>query len=352
MNFLLKLSVTILATLSLATAAQLGAQNVSPATLDVMPSGQSEPSDAPVKTADASKTVFDATATILTVADLPKRPEPPASRMSLAQYLESELGNKKFHRRAEWAGRSDQFVPVTRGRRIWKPIGNVNYLTVHHAGGVPREHPAKMIRVIYAGHTGNGGRLEAADVGYHFFVDSDGHVWEGRNASKMGTHVGSTPDGLNNPGNLGICGLGSYSHTNPPKAMSEGIIRLCELISEYYGRPIKVRGHGDWFGVNGFKPRGGVDCPGKLSAAVSRANRTIAALHERHDEEPQIMVASQTETREIKPAPTPEQVRVVLASLPIDTHNTADEVAEIQTKHTEIDRIKTVIDLSVTVVGF
>src|SRR5690606_17650531 len=139
--------------------------------------------------------------------------------------------------------------------------GEVRYVTVHHAAGVPNEHPAHMIRNIFRGHTEPNGRLDAADVGYHFFVDRNGHVWEGRDASKRGTHVGSTPDGLNNQGNIGVCGLGTFAYESPPESMTRGIVELTELLARYYGRRLTVRGHEDWIGIHRFNPRGGVDCP-------------------------------------------------------------------------------------------
>lgn len=203
---------------------------------------------------------------------------PGAANMSLADFLYLELGRKKFHRRKEWAGSTRDFQPITDSSRVWKPIGEVQYLTIHHSSEIPVEHPAKMIRRIYLGHTGRTGKLVAADVGYHFFVDRNGEIWEGRLASKMGTHVGSHPlNGENNEGNLGICGLGTFVKEEPTKAMTEATVDLCALIAKYYGRPLTVRGHKDWFGIHGFKPIGNTDCPGRLEAAVTRAQRVITA---------------------------------------------------------------------------
>lgn len=195
---------------------------------------------------------------------------------TLGAYLAAELGGK-FHRRHEWAGRSDAYDPKTEGRRKWEPIGRVEFVTIHHADGVPEEHPARMIRNIFVGHTDPWGRLGGADVGYHFFVDRDGNVWEGRDARKLGTHVGARPKGRNNEGNLGICGLGSFTGSSPPKAMREMCTRLPVLIARYYGRPLTVRGHRDWIGIHQFNPSGGTDCPGKLSGAVLQARVDMRA---------------------------------------------------------------------------
>lgn len=190
--------------------------------------------------------------------------------LTLNEYLEQQLGSK-YHPRTEWAGHRNGFLPVHDDVRAWEPIGTVQFITVHHASGVPNEHPARMIRNIFIGHTDANGRLDASDVGYHFFVDGDGEVWAGRDARRMGTHVGSKPHGLNNEGNLGICGLGSYAHDYPPGKMVDGIVNLSLLICKYYGRPLTIRGHKDWQGIHGYRPLGGTDCPGRLERAVLRA---------------------------------------------------------------------------------
>ena len=132
-----------------------------------------------------------------------------------------------------------------------------------------------MIRNIFNGHTTPNGRLDAADVGYHFFVDRRGEVWEGRTIQRMGTHVGSTPSSLNNAGNLGICGLGDFNRERPPRAMTEGITELAVLLARYWDRALRVRGHHDWTGINGYNPVGGTDCPGRLDLAVRLAQLRI-----------------------------------------------------------------------------
>lgn len=206
-------------------------------------------------------------------------PRAPRMEMSVRAFLKEKLGGR-FHERQAWAGRGEVYEPEVLRRRRWEEIGPVRVVTVHHAEGVPNEHPARMIRLIFKGHTNPAGRLDAADVGYHFFVDRDGEVWEGRDAGRMGTHVGSRPNGLNNAGNLGICGLGSFDHEAPPKAMVESIVDLTQLLSEYYGRPLGVRGHKDWVGVNRFFPRGGINCPGKLEGAVRLARQRIESEYQ------------------------------------------------------------------------
>ncbi len=239
--------------------------------LDVSTSAAAAALPAVSRPAQALKTIVNRAA----VAHSATPEAPPRPRMSPAAFLKERLG-AHYHARTEWAGHAAKYRPKLASRRVWRPIGKVQYVTIHHADGVPDEHPAAMIRNIFRGHTARRDRLDAPDVGYHFFVDRDGDVWEGRDARMLGTHVGSTPEGLNNEDNLGVCGLGTFLHENPPRAMVAGAARLCDLLAEYYGRPLTVRGHKDWLDIHRFHPYGGVDCPGRLEAAVRQARRLIA----------------------------------------------------------------------------
>lgn len=223
-----------------------------------------------------------------TSTQTPKPPPPPPVRptptpapattttLSLREYLKGQLG-ANYHTREEWAGKGPEFSPKTYSWRIWAPIGKVAYLTIHHAEMRPQEDTAQMIRSIFRDHTRLGGRLDAADVGYHFLVDVRGQVWEGRDADHVGTHVGSRPQGLSNPGNLGICALGSYTRQDPPQIIVDQIVNLSVLIAKYYRHPLIVRGHRDWSGINGA-PEGYTTCPGRLECAVVAASTKIATV--------------------------------------------------------------------------
>lgn len=54
---------------------------------------------------------------------------------------------------------------------------------------------------------------EWADVAYHFFVGKSGAIYQGRDWSVRGTHVGGY-----NTGSLGICLLGNFMNQNPTDA--------------------------------------------------------------------------------------------------------------------------------------
>lgn len=206
-------------------------------------------------------------------------PAPPPSVVhveSLKDFLKTRLGSN-FHNRSEWA--ASDCPPVPLPHRVWKSIGQVNNVTIHHSE-TPSFDPVARIRSIYVDHTKVGSRLDAPDVGYHFFVDATGQVWEGRDSTIQGTHVASYPPGHNNPGNIGICGLGSYLSQEPSQAMVNSIVNLTLLLSEYYGRGLVVRGHRDWGGINGLSQTP-TDCPGRLESAVVLAS---SKMNERNNQ--------------------------------------------------------------------
>lgn len=248
--------------------------------------------DLPHKTAIPFKTILKSGVEIEEAAPAPPD-KPPSATMSLSAYLQKQFGSKRYHKRSEWAGKSDKYKPMLTGGRVWKSIGTVSHITIHHSAGIDSEHAAAMIRNIYNGHVSEGGPLDgAADVGYHFLVDRNGHIWEGRDATKMGSHVGSTPPGKNNAGNIGICGLGTFMNENPPKAMTDAFVELCTHIAKHQGRVLEVRGHKDWKGINKFAVGKQVDCPGKLETVVEKARKQIRVAMGADNPEPTTAIAS------------------------------------------------------------
>lgn len=205
-------------------------------------------------------------------APAPKKPA------TLAEFLKKELG-AKFHPRADWAG--GDYPIRAMPPRTWEPIGAVKYITLHQAEGIPLKSPSRMIREIYIGHTALDGNLGGApDVGYHLFVDRNGEVWEGRDAAKKGSHVKSTPAGLNNEGNLGICALDTFDYTDPIKPIWDSTLKLCELLCKFEGRTLQVTGHQDWRGINqknNSKPL--TWCPGNLEKLVPVAQKRLIELY-------------------------------------------------------------------------
>ncbi|MCY3864286.1 MAG: peptidoglycan recognition family protein [Chloroflexi bacterium] len=60
-----------------------------------------------------------------------------------------------------------------------------------------------------------------ADIGYHFLVDTDGVIYEGRELAARGVHTGGY-----NTGSAGVCLLGDFRFAAPAAAQWEGMAAL------------------------------------------------------------------------------------------------------------------------------
>jgi hypothetical protein len=103
------------------------------------------------------------------------------------------------------------------------PMNGVSRITVHHDGMPPvtlrsKAEVARRLEQIREAHVGrhdDGGR-NWADIGYHYIVDPQGRVWEGRPVRFQGAHVHN-----NNEHNLGIMVLGNFDEQKPtPEALA------------------------------------------------------------------------------------------------------------------------------------
>jgi hypothetical protein len=97
------------------------------------------------------------------------------------------------------------------------PMNGVNRITIHHDGMAPvslrsKGDVAQRLEMIRSAHTGNhdNGGQPWADIGYHYIVDPQGRVWEGRPVRYQGAHVRD-----NNEHNLGIMVLGNFDEQSP-----------------------------------------------------------------------------------------------------------------------------------------
>jgi hypothetical protein len=94
-----------------------------------------------------------------------------------------------------------------------KPMRGVQRITVHHDalntnGGRGQAWAVERLNSIRRSHMGRG--REWVDIGYHYIIDPDGRVWEGRPISIEGAHVAATNDH-----NLGIMCMGNFVEQRP-----------------------------------------------------------------------------------------------------------------------------------------
>ncbi|MGW0979771.1 peptidoglycan recognition protein family protein [Streptomyces xiamenensis] len=155
-------------------------------------------------------------------------------------------------------------------------------LTVHHTV-TPNDDPdpAATVRGIYEFHAITN---DWGDIGYHFLIDEEGRIYEGRYSGEGGLpahnedgdlvtafHVGGF-----NSGNLGIALLGDLTERPPTDAARASLTRLVRTAFRLHGRdpladvtyvnPVngvekdvaEISGHRDWLET---------DCPGEVMYA-------------------------------------------------------------------------------------
>lgn len=104
------------------------------------------------------------------------------------------------------------------------------------------------------------------DIGYHFLVDWNGEMWQGRNETVRGAHVAN-----NNTNNVGISFMGTYSSTPASNSQLDACAGLLDWLHDNYGVPLNrsyIKGHREYASTA---------CPGdrlygQLGDLVSRAN--------------------------------------------------------------------------------
>lgn len=114
------------------------------------------------------------------------------------------------------------------------PMGYVERITVHHDGMPPTslrgmDQCARQIESIRRGHRGNGW----ADIGYHYVVDPDGRIWEGRPINLQGAHVKEF-----NPHNMGILVLGNFEEQQPTSQAVASLDRFVASQMHQYRVPL------------------------------------------------------------------------------------------------------------------
>ncbi len=136
--------------------------------------------------------------------------------------------------RAEWGAR-----PINGSFEAMEPVRRI---TVHHTArplpAANRASTAAEMRAIQDLHqVGN----RWADIGYHFLIDADGNVWEGRALRYQGAHAGN---GELNRGNVGVCVLGDFDRRAVGVAQRVGLKRLLDSLCEHFAvGPTTVETH-------------------------------------------------------------------------------------------------------------
>lgn len=191
-----------------------------------------------------------------------------ASGATAGQRDRARMGLDTLARAQTPLGKGPQVLPRStwnaQNPNTWdidKANGRWSRITVHHTAmparnlqGASASTAGYAVAQIQSQHMeGNGW----ADIGYHFMIDPDGRVWEGRSMRYVGAHASRDPrTGTNhNLGNIGVCLLGNFETENPSSKALASLESLLDGLRQQYRIP-----HLQVFGHTHFKA---TDCPGQ-----------------------------------------------------------------------------------------
>jgi len=128
-------------------------------------------------------------------------------------------------------------------------------LTIHHAAGLPAtnvQEGKQAVKEIQDFHIDGRGWT---DIAYHFLIDDDGNIYQGRPETVQGAHTY-----MYNVGNIGLCVLGCFDppyeastgipcHQHLTEAARDAIVHLFAWLIEAYGYPNAdiLKGHRDYY---------------------------------------------------------------------------------------------------------
>ncbi len=166
-------------------------------------------------------------------------------------------------------GAAPSTVPAVRiaglePRRVWgaaptrtavgiDPMLPIRWITIHHDAieyrGRTKAQARDRMRLVQRSHQDH---RTWADIGYHYVVDPQGRVWEGRPLRWQGAHVGQA-----NEGNVGVMLMGNFELQTPTADQLAGLQRTIIALRRACGVPVqRVRTHREW-------PHASTACPGR-----------------------------------------------------------------------------------------
>ncbi len=151
--------------------------------------------------------------------------------------------------RSSWGATAAVPARMTSNRQAWKRI------TIHHSALPSRElgraalpQVADAIRRIQLEHMRE---RHWGDIGYHFLIDPQGRVFQGRTLDWQGAHA----EGANNVANIGICLLGHFDRERPDPRALRALEQLVASLCKKSSIPLSaIRGHEQYKAT---------DCPGR-----------------------------------------------------------------------------------------
>ncbi len=151
-----------------------------------------------------------------------------------------DIGGASVNSRSSWGAKAPKCVTNH----------SPNRLTIHHTVTPTNDSssPQARLRSIQSFHQNSRGWC---DIGYQYLISRDGRLWEGRGASRLGSHVAGK-----NTGNVGISFLGTHDSTPATTTQVKSVATLVRGLADRYGIALnrtKVKGH---------REQGSTTCPG------------------------------------------------------------------------------------------
>lgn len=140
--------------------------------------------------------------------------------------LEEKSDEIKIIPRSSWTNEG----PVSFDIDPMKPIYRI---TIHHTA-MPDDEDGKptgsvklkLLKILYL----HKHQKNWADIGYHYIIDHNGDIWEGRNIKYQGAHA----QGINNEGNIGVVLIGNYEENYAPEVQKKALVEFIHYLKEKY----------------------------------------------------------------------------------------------------------------------
>lgn len=118
---------------------------------------------------------------------------------------------------------------------------SIKYITIHHSGVVfePGKNPRTYLQNLQSWSRAEKGWV---DIPYHFLIDLEGVIYEGRDVRLSG----DTNTSYDVRGHLIICVLGNYEEQSLNETQFNALVRLTALEARRYGvTPDRIQTHHD-----------------------------------------------------------------------------------------------------------
>jgi hypothetical protein len=125
-----------------------------------------------------------------------------------------------------------------------QPLEEVYKTVIVHHSALPLSDGPYEIQQLHFNQKGY------ADIAYHFIIDEDGNIYEGRDIHARGAHTGGS-----NTGSIGVVLLGNFEVINPTQSQLDALKLLLQVLKQEY-HVTHLAGHKD------FNP-GVTLCPGE-----------------------------------------------------------------------------------------